>query len=65
MIKTSTPTSNPISNKGIEDFEMANSLNLDILRFYNTLKPSLNKYLKQPSDKVVQNILDFSKSLSN
>ncbi len=66
MIETSTTPNlnfNPISN--LEEPEMTAFSESDIDKFYDALKPSLNKLIKQPTDKAIKNILNFSSSTSN
>lgn len=65
MIETSTPNLNLTSNNNLEDPEIVTFFEENIDKFYNSLKPSLNKLMKQPSIKSIENILNFSKSISN
>jgi len=65
MIETYTPNLNLTSFNNLEEPEMIAFSEVNIDKFYNALKPSLNKLVKQPSDKVIENILNFSRSISN
>ncbi|MBC7654631.1 MAG: hypothetical protein H7098_09195 [Oligoflexus sp.] len=65
MIETTTPNLNFTSNNNLEDPEMITFSEVNINKFYDALKPSLNLLIKQPSEKVIVNILNFSRSISN
>jgi hypothetical protein len=65
MIETTTPNLNFTSNNNLEDPEMITFSEVNINKFYDALKPSLNLLIKQPSEKVIDNILNFSRSISN
>ena len=63
MMETSTQSVNDISNN--DDEPMSNDLNLEVseINFYNSIKHNLNKLVKNPSEKIINQILDFSKSI--
>lgn len=63
MIEISTPSSNSISKTETSLDESQDELSENESAFYEMIKPTLNQIVKEPSEKVVQNILAFSKSI--
>lgn len=63
MIETATPTTNLICNNEPETEEMNFKFSEEETKFYESIQPVLNKLVKQPSEKTIQNILKFSRSL--
>jgi hypothetical protein len=63
MIETSTPLKNEI------DFNQMQFMTDDLISqenendYYNSIKPNLDRLIKNPSDKVIDQILEFSKSI--
>jgi hypothetical protein len=63
MIETSTPLKNEI------DFNQMQFMTDDLISqenendYYNSIKPNLDRLIKNPSEKVVTQILEFSKSI--
>jgi hypothetical protein len=58
---------NELNNEEKQNIELAMLLDQDLAdQFYelSRLKRSLNKIAKEPSQRVIDNILDYSKSLS-
>ena len=62
MIEISTPSSNSIFKTELPPDESEHAMSESEIKFYDMIKPSLNQILKEPAEKVVQNILTFSKS---
>ena len=64
MIKLSTPPSNSYR----ESEEKLNAIFLDLHQsedaFYESIVPALDELKKEPSEEIIQKILNFSKSLS-
>jgi hypothetical protein len=62
MIETSTQSQIDITNNA--DEIMSSNLTFEVSEdnFYNSIKPNLNKITMNPSDKIINQILDFSKS---
>lgn len=63
MIEISTPSSNSISKTETSLDESQDGLSENETAFYEMIRPTLNQIVKEPSEKVVQNILAFSKSI--
>lgn len=63
MIETSTPTSNSISDDDAETEQMNSTLSAEEFAFLENLKSRLNSLKKNPSEKTIQKILNFSKTL--
>ncbi len=63
MTKTTTPFLNALLNSKTEVNTSTICLDKDATLFYTLLKPKLNTLVKMPSQKSIDNILAFSKSL--
>jgi hypothetical protein len=63
MIEISTPSSNSIFKTESTPTESQKELSEDENEFYNMIKPLLNQIVKEPAEKIVRNILAFSKSI--
>jgi hypothetical protein len=65
MKTSTTPNFNSISNNRAQEKKMVTFFDEKIIKFYDGIKPKMNNLIKEPSSKTVNNILEFSKSLSN
>ncbi|MBD3750345.1 MAG: hypothetical protein IE931_12705 [Sphingobacteriales bacterium] len=63
MIEISTPTSNSISDNDVETEQLNLALTAEEIAFFENLKPKFDSLKKNPSEKTIQNILNFSKTL--
>jgi hypothetical protein len=63
MIIISTPNLDSLRNSEKLPSELFLGIDKSEDEFYESIKPTLDELKKEPSDEVVQKILDFSKSL--
>ena len=63
MIEIITPSSNSIFKTESLPDEGQHAMSESENKFYEMIKPSLDQIVKEPAEKAVQNILDFSKSI--
>jgi Holliday junction resolvase RusA-like endonuclease len=63
MIETSTPLKNELDINQIQFMtdDLISQENEN--EYYNSIKPNLDRLIKKPSDKVIEQILAFSKSI--
>jgi len=63
MIETSTPATNSLPKTKAERSLKSDDLGEDEQLFYSAIKSDLNTLARNPAEKTIGNILDYSKSL--
>lgn len=63
MIETSTPATNSLPKTKAESSFNADDLGEDEQSFYSSIKSDLNTLARNPAEKTISRILDYSKSL--
>lgn len=63
MIETSTPATNSLPKTKVENSLNAENIGEDEQLFYSSIKSDLNTLARNPAEKTIGSILDYSKSL--
>lgn len=63
MDETSTSTLNSTNNPTVKTLNLTEGLNAEEFIFFNSVRTDLDMLKKKPSERVISNILNYSKKL--